>query len=141
MRSTKVREDKWIARASYPVHWEHSKHKNIFVTGKQKNKLPPLGILNWLFRYDSDTGKLYKIRLASGKPLKREKEITYVDNNRYLRVGIVDSNSLQKWFLVHHVVYYMVSGEEPLQLINHIDTDKLNNRFDNLRLIENGVSV
>ena len=120
-------------KSNYPFEWEHEKYENVFITGKQKNKLPPLEILNWLFRYDSESGKLYKVRDSSGKACEPEREITTVAN-RYLQVGITDGNGLQKMFQVHQIIYYIVSGIEPLQIVDHRDGDKLNNRFDNLRL-------
>jgi hypothetical protein len=122
-----------MARNSYPIFWEHSKHEEIFISGKQKNKLPPLEILNWLFRYDEESGKLFRIRGSSGKLWEPEREITYVDSG-YLKVSIRDSNGVEKMFKVHQVIYYMHTGVEPLQIVDHMDGDSLNNRFDNLRL-------
>ena len=117
----------------YPVHWVHSKHEEVLISGRQKLKLPPLEILRWLFRYDSESGKLFKIRGSSGKLYNPEKEITAVAN-AYLTVGITDSNGLMKVFKVHQIIYFMVSGIEPLQIVDHIDGNPLNNKFDNLRL-------
>ena len=107
-------------RNKYPVEWTHSNHENVFVSGMQKLKLPPLEILRWLFRYDSESGKLYRIREASGKLCEPEREITTVANG-YLHVGITDSNGLQKKFQVHQVIYFMFSGIEPLQIVDHRD--------------------
>jgi hypothetical protein len=135
----KVRSDKGISQSNYPVNWIHSKYENVFVTGKQKNKLPPLEILNWLFRYDSESGKLYRIREASGKLYHPEREITYVDSG-YLKVSIIDSNGVSKKFLVHQICYYIHTGIEPLQIVDHMDGDSLNNRFDNLRLVTESVN-
>ena len=121
-------------RNKYPFEWVSEKHENVFINRQQKNKLPPLEILNWLFRYDSESGKLFRIRSSSGKPCEPEREITAVDGGGYLHVGITDSNGLQKLFKVHQIIYYMASGIEPLQIVDHRDGDKLNNLFDNLRL-------
>ena len=121
-------------RNNYPFEWIHSNHENVFISGRQKNKLPPLEILNWLFRYDSESGKLYRIREATGKPCSPEREIATVNSRGYLQVGITDSNGLQKNFYVHQVIYYMHTGIEPLQVVDHLDGNSLNNRFDNLRL-------
>lgn len=121
-------------RSNYPITWEHGKHEDIFVSGIQKKKLPPLEILQWLFRYDSETGKLYRIRGISGKLWKTEREMTHVNSSGYLVVSITDSNGSKKWFKVHQIVYYMVSGVEPLSIVDHIDGNPLNNLFENLRL-------
>ena len=120
--------------SKYPFEWKHEKHTDVLISGKQKNKLPPLEILNWLFRYDSESGKLFKTRGSSGKLCSPEREITTVNSEGYIRVSITDSNGLEKLFQVHQVIYFMVSGVEPLQIVDHQDGDKLNNRFPNLRL-------
>lgn len=120
-------------RNNYPLYWEHGKHENILTSSGTKLKLPPLEILNWLFRYEGSTGKLFKIREASGKRCNPEREIG-CESTGYLQVTIVDSNGLKKIFKVHQLVYYMATGSEPLQVIDHCDGNKLNNKFDNLRL-------
>ena len=127
-------------RTKYPFEWTHSKHENIFVNGKQKNKLPPLEILNWLFRYDNESGKLFKIRGSSGKVWNSEREITAHNGSGYLHVAIADSNGLQTMFKVHQLIYYMVSGIESLQVVDHQDGNPLNNRFPNLRLTTESVN-
>lgn len=121
-------------RNRYPVNWKHEKHEDVFITGRNKLKLPPLEILNWLFRYDSESGKLYKIRESSGKLCSPEREITTVSSSGYLIVSIRDSNGLEKKFRVHQIIYYIVSGIEPLSIVDHRDGDTQNNKFDNLRL-------
>lgn len=127
----KIRSDKG---GSYPINFVHSKHENVFVNGLQKNRLPPLEILKWLFRYDSESGKLYKIRGSNGKAVEPAREITTVDGNGYLHVSITDSNGLEKKVKVHQLIYYMHSNVEPLQIVDHIDGDPRNNLFSNLRL-------
>ena len=131
---TKTRKDKGTVKSNYPVEWVHGFHEGLFVAGEQKKKLPPLEVLKWLFRYDSMTGKLYRIRRSSGKVLEQERETTYVGNHGYLVVSITDSEGLGRKFQVHQLIYFMHSGEEPLQLIDHINGITNDNRFSNLRL-------
>ena len=121
-------------KSNYPFAWEHGKHTDIFIAGMQKNKLPPLEILNWLFRYESESGKLFRIRESSGKLCEPEREIVAADSGGYLVVCITDSSGLEKTIKVHQVIYYMASGIEPLFIIDHRDGNPLNNRFSNLRL-------
>ena len=91
-------------------------------------------MLNWLFRYDEESGKLYRTKEATGKVLSPEREIIAVNSSGYLQVGIRDSNGLLKLFQVHQLIYYMISGLEPLSIVDHRVGNKTNNRFDNLRL-------
>lgn len=129
------------AKTNYQIEWYHGKHENVLISGKQKLKLPPLQILKWLFRYDMESGKLYKIRESSGKVIEQGREITTVSGNGYLVIGITDSNSLMKLFQVHQLIYYIVSGIEPLQIVDHISGNKLDNRFSNLRLVSNSLNA
>jgi hypothetical protein len=121
-------------KANYPVYWLHEKYDDVIINGEQKNKLPPLEILNWLFCFDSENGKLFRIREPSGKLCNPEREIIKVRNG-YLNVAITDSVGKQKTFQVHHICYYMHYGIEPLQIVDHIDQDRLNNRPDNFQLV------
>ena len=127
-------------RNKYPFEWYHSKLENVFIAGKQKLKLPPLEILKWIFRYDSETGKLYKIRESSGKVVEPEREITTVSSRGYLVVSITDSSGTKKDFKVHQIIYYMVSAVEPLQLIDHKNGVPTDNRFGNLRLVNESLN-
>lgn len=59
------------------------------------------------------------------------------NHNGYQVVGLTDDEGIQKWYMVHRVVYESVTGEpipEGLQ-INHIDENKSNNHFNNLNLM------
>ena len=39
-----------------------------------------------------------------------------------------------KWYFCHHIIWFLQTGEWPSMMIDHKDQDKLNNRWDNLRL-------
>lgn len=137
---TTIRSDKGTTRNSYSITWIHSKHENVFVTGQQKNKLPPLEILNWLFRYEESSGKLFKVRESSGKAVEPAREITHVDSKGYLCASITDSSGLEKMFKVHHLIYFMVTGIEPLQIVDHLNGIPSDNRFSNLRLATDSIN-
>lgn len=49
-------------------------------------------------------------------------------NNRYL---VVPLNGRK--YLAHRVIWKLVTGEDPRSLLDHVDANKMNNRFGNLR--------
>lgn len=51
----------------------------------------------------------------------------------YLVVGID-----RVYYLAHRIIWKMMTGEEPADQIDHEDTDRLNNRWVNLREADNG---
>lgn len=101
--------------------------------------LPTQAYLNECFEYDELTGSLtWKKRplrhfrnahgmntfnsqyssKAAGSPNKRGYVIVCIDGKR---------------FLAHRVIWKLMTGEEPVALIDHRDTDASNNRWLNLR--------
>ncbi|MEZ0081757.1 hypothetical protein ABIF72_004231 [Bradyrhizobium japonicum] len=68
-----------------------------------------------------ETGKLVR-KFRSG-----EKEAGFLSGD-YLRVSIN-----HKIYLVHRLVWKMVTGEEPVGYIDHIDGNRFNNAWANLR--------
>lgn len=101
--------------------------------------MPPLEILNWLFRYDEESGKLFRIRGADGKDY--DLEVSQLDSKKeYFRVNIVDSYGKSAEFLVHRIIWKIKTGVDPDGFIDHIDQDKLNNKFDNLRVVDNATN-
>src|SRR5687768_7944839 len=94
--------------------------------------LPPVERLRELFSYDPLTGVLsWKSNPKfKGLPVGR---CGTIGRCGYLMVGI-DRN----YFLSHRIIWKMVTGCEPQDQIDHIDGDRLNNRFDNLREASNG---
>lgn len=127
-------------KSKYPVHWEHGYH-DATISGRRKIKLPPLEILKWLFRYDSESGRLYRIRCSDGIEVNSEEEAAYINSNGYMQISITDSNKTKKTFKAHHICYYIHTSEEPLSIVDHIDGDRLNNRADNLRLVSEQVNA
>ena len=122
----------------YPIIWTHT-YTTVENSKVKILVLPPLEILNWMFRYDDETGKLYRIRGADGKDYNFE--VKQLDSNKeYLRVKIVDSYGKSAEFLVHRIIYKMKIGVDPSGFVDHIDQDKLNNKFDNLRVVDNATN-
>jgi hypothetical protein len=85
-------------------------------------QLPSQEILKELFSYDQSTGKL--TRNTTGK----EQKSLYT--NGYVRVWIKGYH-----FTAARVVWKHVNGSEPLEDIDHINGDRLDNRLINLRAV------
>jgi len=102
-------------------------------------KLPPTDYLNECLSYDIDLGTLtwnvrptHHFKNAHGMNTfnaKYAKNVaTNLINGRYLSVTL-----LGRKCLAHRVIWKMVTGDEPGAFIDHKDTNKVNNRFSNLR--------
>jgi len=90
---------------------------------------------NRLFRYDTDTGLLYRkiavMNFGKPNPMPRCKAGDVVGNatgNGYLRVCVQGKNHL-----IHRLIWLMVTGGSPKEHIDHINGIKTDNRWCNLR--------
>lgn len=101
--------------------------------------LPPQERLLALFEYDPIAGVLrWKKRPRDHFRTERAcaawngklagKAITKIASNGYANVGIDG-----KLYLVHRIIFKMMTGRDPAKLLDHKDTDKQNNRWHNLR--------
>jgi hypothetical protein len=90
--------------------------------------LPDQSYLLQKFDYNPQTGVL---RWQSGLRQNRAsgKIISRLDSDGYIRLGL-DGN----YHRAHRIIWKMMTGEDASTLIDHIDTNKVNNRWDNLRL-------
>lgn len=79
-----------------------------------------------LFRYCQVTGNLTR-RVAIGTA-KAGDVAGCLKNNGYLYVKIN-----QKAHAVHRIIWLLVKGEWPTNQIDHINRDRTDNRFENLR--------
>ena len=52
--------------------------------------------------------------------------------------GYCQINILGKIYLAHRLAWFYVTGEWPIGKLDHQDNDRLNNRWENLRLATNG---
>jgi hypothetical protein len=89
---------------------------------KRREKLTHQRVIE-LFDYEPSTGRL--VRKSTGE------EFGSIENRGYRR-GSIDGDR----HLAHLVVWFYVTGSWPPAEIDHKDTDRSNNRWENLRLAE-----
>ena len=101
--------------------------------------LPPVELLREFFDYNPETGILkWKWRDVRHFELERYsrtwnkqfayKDVGWINANGYLATRIQGPS-----FLVQRVIWKLVTGDEPPELIDHIDGNKTNNRWKNFR--------
>jgi len=98
----------------------------------KRSILPSVEELHRLFRYDSETGKLYW-KISPAIPVKAGDETAWIMSNGYLRVMIKN-----KSYYVHRIIYKMCHKIEPPDYLDHINEIKTDNRIENLRSIDQG---
>lgn len=84
-----------------------------------------------MFQYDADTGVLYWRQWRSHPKCASRKSLRIagsVFEGKYIRVTIKT-----KRVLAHRLIWLIVHGEWPKNLIDHRDGNGLNNRIENLR--------
>lgn len=87
-----------------------------------------------VLNYDENTG-IFTWKISKGKA--RIGSVAGTDNNGYLRIVFQG-----KRYYAHRLAWYFMTGEIPEE-IDHIDRDKFNNKFLNLRSVsrsENGLN-
>ena len=81
--------------------------------------LPPLWVLHERFTYDTDTGEI--------RYRKTGKIAGYVSCRGYIHLDVKGVK-----YAAHRVAYKMMTGEEP-EVLDHIDRNKSNNAWVNIR--------
>ena len=93
----------------------------------QPKPLPPVELLRELFDYDPATGvvryKKPRKRVRVGAPVTREHPAGYL----WLSID-------RKNYLLHRVIWKMVTGVDPAGEVDHKDRNRKNNAWANLRL-------
>lgn len=96
--------------------------------------LPALEHLNELFVYEPLTGNLrWKTIPANFHRAKVGDLVGTIGQKGYRVVGID-----RVYYLAHRIIWKMVTGADPVDQIDHEDTNRLNNRWLNLRPATNG---
>ncbi len=89
--------------------------------------LPDFDTLHRFLRYDPDTGKLFwKVKPSQAVPAGAEAGTR--DRKGYIRIklqGVI--------YMAHRIIWKMVHGEDPEDLVDHRDRYTGNNRITNLR--------
>jgi hypothetical protein len=104
---------------------------------KNTCSLPPLEVAKLYFRYDPETGLVYRIKESirsngwkHGQGLN--KPISAKTECGYLRTRIThDKKSYE--FLVHRIAWLLHTGKKPVKQIDHINGIRDDNRICNLR--------
>lgn len=89
--------------------------------------------LRRLFVYNPNTGEFVRAVDAKRGKAKAGDRAGYVENTGYSAFW---ANG--KKYLAHRLAWLYMPGDWPAGQIDHIDGDRLNNRFDNLRDVSNG---
>jgi hypothetical protein len=93
--------------------------------------LPDSAALHKLFKYDVETGLLYR-RIKTSNSVQLDRPAGCVNPKGYVVVSVGNRS-----FRAHRIVWAMCKGEVPPDMeIDHIDGQRGNNKLSNLRLVK-----
>lgn len=99
--------------------------------------LPSLERLRQLFAYDSDNGELrWKSIPKNFRRAKVGDLVGTINRTGYLVVGID-----RRYYYVHRIIWKLVTGDDPIDQIDHRDGNRLNNRLANFRPVSNRANI
>lgn len=107
-------------------------------------KMPSKEFLLERFSYDQETGIVrWKDRPPShfkgnGHAIFQKKcigkDVGYCGDKGYLVIGITDETGYRTTFVLHRIIYKMMTGVDP-EFIDHINGNRMDNRWCNLRSV------
>ena len=83
--------------------------------------------------YDKESGIWYKIKKDGTKTPISMKKLT---DSGYHRIGVKNKN-----YMSHVLAWFYVTGKWPKGVIDHIDLNRSNNKFSNLREVSNSLNA
>jgi hypothetical protein len=86
--------------------------------------------------YDPETGKFHWLKRISIRIKKVGSEAGSVTPSGYLEIGIDGEN-----YQIHRLAWFYMTGEWPKLQVDHKDTNRQNNKWDNLREATHGQNV
>lgn len=89
--------------------------------------LPSAERLRELLRYDADTGEL-RWRVSRARTAKAGQVAGSMNRNGYRQLRVDGA-----FYRAHRLIWKLVTGTDPAEFIDHVNGDKADNRWANLR--------